>query len=69
MSRMMGFKGRACIGPGWRRVSEPKDGKGFGPELGRLVELDWKHLLSAHGAPMKNTARDDLRASMQRIYK
>jgi hypothetical protein len=69
MSRMMGFKGRACIGPGWRRVSEPKDGKGFGPEFGRLVELEWKHLLSAHGAPMKTTARDDLRASMKRIYK
>jgi hypothetical protein len=69
MARMMGFKGRACIGPGWRRQSEPKDGKGFAPEFGRLVEMEFKHALSAHGAPMKDTARDDLRAQMKRIYK
>lgn len=69
MARMMGFKGRAVIGPGWRRVAEPKGGKGFGPAFGKLVELPFAHLLSAHGAPIKNTAREDLRAQMKRIYK
>ena len=68
MARMMGFKGRACIGPGWRKASEPKDGKGFGPEFAKLVELDFKHVLSAHGAPIKDTARDDLRAQVKKLY-
>jgi hypothetical protein len=69
MSRMMGFRGRACIGPGWRKASEPKDGVGFRDHFAKLLELDFKHVLSAHGAPMKNTARDDLRASVSKIYK
>jgi hypothetical protein len=68
MARMMGFKGRACIGPGWRKQSEPKDGKGFGPEFEKLAALDFKHAIGGHGAPMKDTARDDLRASIARIY-
>jgi hypothetical protein len=69
MARMLGFKGRACIGPGWRKQSEPKDGKGFAPDFERLVELEWKHVLSGHGAPLKDTARDDLRSQMKRIYR
>jgi hypothetical protein len=69
MARMMGFKGRACIGPGWRRMSEPKDGGGFKPEFIRLLELPFRHALCGHGAPLKDTARDDLRAQVSRIYK
>jgi len=69
MARVMGFRGRACIGPGWRKQCEPKDGKGFGPDFDRLLALDWKHAIGAHGPPMKDTAKDDLRASKQRIYK
>jgi hypothetical protein len=68
MARAMGFKGRACIGPGWRRVAEPKDGKGFGPDLEKMCALDFKHAIGGHGAPMKDTARDDLRASMKKLY-
>ena len=65
----MGFRGRACIGPGWRKQSEPKDGKGFAADFDKLLALSWKHALGGHGAPMKDTARDDLRASVQKIYK
>jgi hypothetical protein len=68
MSRMMGFRGRACIGPGWRKMSEPKNGIGFRKEFERLVELEFHHALGGHGAPMKNTAKDDLRASVKRLY-
>lgn len=69
MAGMMGFKGRACVGPGWRKVCEPKDGVGFRKDFERLVALEWKHLLSAHGQPMHDTARDDLRATLAKLYR
>lgn len=69
MSRMMGFRGRACIGPGWRKMSEPKDGAGFRPLFEKLLELEFRHILSGHGSPMKDTAKDDLRAQVKKVYK
>lgn len=67
-TRRMGFRGRACIGPGWRKRSEPKDGVGFKADFERLLALDWKHLLTAHGPPMRDTARDELRANVAKLY-
>ena len=46
MMPLMGFRGRACIGPGWRKASEPKDGKGFGPGFERLLALSPDAVLS-----------------------
>lgn len=68
-TRLMGFAGRACIGPGWRKMSEPKDGTGFGPAFEQLLGLDFRHAIGGHGPPIKDTARDDLRAQVQRVYK
>jgi hypothetical protein len=68
MARLMGFRGRACIGPGWRKMSEPKDGGGLGPDFKRLLDLDFRHAIGAHGGPMKDTAKDALREQVQRIY-
>jgi hypothetical protein len=69
MAGFMGFRGRACIGPGWRKACEPKDGKGFKPDFDRLVSLEFRHAIGGHGAPLEDTARDDLRAQMAKIYK
>jgi hypothetical protein len=69
MTRMMGFKGRACIGPGWRKQCEPKDGTGFRPDFEKLLELPFCHALGGHGEPMKDTAKDDLRAQVRKVYK
>jgi len=68
-TKLMGFKGRACIGPGWRKMSEPKDGGGFRPAFEQLLELPFRHAIGGHGAPMKDTAKDDLRAQVRRVYK
>ena len=68
MARAMGFRGRACIGPGWRKQSESKEDN-FKSHFEHVLALDWKHLVSGHGAPMKDTARDDLRAQVAKIYK
>lgn len=69
MSRLMGFRGRACIGPGWRKQCEPKDGAGFRPLFEKLLDFDFRHVLGGHGAPMKDTAKDDLRAQVKKLYK
>jgi hypothetical protein len=68
MARTMGFRGRACIGPGWRRACEPKQEPGFGPRFRAILELPFRHALSAHGPPMLDTAKEDLRASVERLY-
>jgi hypothetical protein len=68
MARAMGFRGRACIGPGWRKVSEPKDGGGLAPDFARLLNLNFKHAIGGHGPPMKDTARDDLRAQVKKLW-
>jgi hypothetical protein len=68
MARMMGFSGRACIGPGWRRACEPKDGGGFAPDFERMLELDFRHALGAHGGPMKDSAKSDLRGQVRKLY-
>lgn len=68
MSRLMGFRGRACIGPGWRKMSEPKEDGGFGPEFKKLLALDFRHALCGHGPPMHDDAKDALRAQVQRLY-
>jgi hypothetical protein len=68
MARAMGFRGRGCIGPGWRKASEPKDGAGFAPDFKRLLALEFRHVISGHGPPMKETAKEALRAQVWRLY-
>ena len=68
IARLMGFRGRGCIGPGWRKQCEPKDGGGFAPDFKRLLELDFRHVMSGHGAPMKDDAKDALRGTVTRLY-
>ena len=67
MARMMGFKGTTVIGPGWRKLCEP-DGDGFGPDFKRLLEKDFRHLLSGHGVPVKDVAKTDLTERVRKIY-
>lgn len=68
MARLIGFKGRACVGPGWRKASEPRTGTSFGPRFRALLDLEWKHLVSAHGPPILDDAKDALRAAVDRLY-
>lgn len=68
MARAMGFSGRLCIGPGWRKMSEPKDGSGFAPEFAQLLQLDFRHAIGGHGRPIRDTAKEDLRTQVQKIY-
>jgi hypothetical protein len=66
MARVMGFKGRACIGPGWRKQCEK--GVSFGPKFRELLDLDFRHIIGAHGPPILDDAKDSLRAAVDAIY-
>ncbi len=68
VSRLMGFKGRACLGPLWRKRSEPKDGANFKATYEKILGLEFVHLIGGHGAPLKDTARADLRAAVAAAY-
>jgi hypothetical protein len=68
MAKLMGFRGRACIGPGWRGACEPKDGVGFGPKLREILTHDFRHMLAAHGPPLLHEAKDELRRTVDRLY-
>jgi hypothetical protein len=68
LAKAMGFRGRACIGPGWRKQCEPKEGPGFGPKLRELLDLDFRHIVGGHGPPIIDTAKDDLKKAIDAAY-
>lgn len=68
MTKLMGMKGPACIGRGWLKFCQPKEGPGFGPTFRELLELDFRHMMPAHGVPLKDVARDELRRSVDELY-
>ena len=68
MMKVMGMKGPACIGRGWVKFCQPKEGPGFGPKFRELLELEFRHMMPAHGLPLKEVARDELRKSVSELY-
>ncbi len=59
----IGFIKPANIGPGWKRSSEAK-----AADFARLAKLDFRHLISAHGAPLLDTAQGAVRATIKDQY-
>jgi hypothetical protein len=58
-----GFFARANVGPGWRRGSNPA-----ASDFEAVRALSFRHLLSAHGEPLRDTAHADLSATFARLY-
>ena len=68
VSRFIGFRGRACIGPPWLKASSPDDGEGMAPDFKRLLALNFRHAIGGHGGPMLDTAKEDLRLQTRRVF-
>jgi hypothetical protein len=68
IGRAFGFAGAPQIGPGWRRFTEPKDEDGFRPDFERLLALPFRHLLPAHGVPLRDGAKEALAARVAKTY-
>jgi hypothetical protein len=70
MMKAMGFIEPAKVGPVWvKRMHPATKGKALHAEFERLASLEFQHLLSAHGTPLMNNARNLLRASVERAFK
>jgi hypothetical protein len=64
----MGFGPAAGIGPPWRKACEPKDADGLRPDFQRLLTLSFRHLLPAHGPPLRDDAKTALAARVAEVY-
>jgi hypothetical protein len=68
VTRLMGFLKRpAQIGPPWRKLMTPEEGT-LRPDFERLANLDFAHIVPAHGRPLLNTAKRDLRATIEATF-
>ena len=63
-----GFLRPAGIGKFWRDGMAKDDGPTLMHDYRRLLELDFKHALTGHGPPLIDTARADLRATVQFVF-
>ena len=61
--REMGFIRPANVGPGWRQFCEPQ-----ASDFARLKALSFRHLLPAHGKPIRDDAHEQLSASFAREF-
>lgn len=67
-SHLIGFRRRpAQIGPPWRKRMTPT-GASLKSDFERLAELDFAHLIGAHGNPLRDTAKQDLKATVQATF-
>lgn len=64
---LMGFRLTLLIGGPWlKRVTPP--GGSLQAEFERLLTLDFKHLLAAHGGLLRDQAKPMLRTAMQNMF-
>lgn len=60
--RLMGFFKPYNIGPAWLRVTKPAKA-----ELRGILDLDFRHVIPAHGVPVIGEARERYRPRIERI--
>ncbi len=66
VTRLLGFLGPAKIGPFWLKFVTPETGPSLEADFERLLSLDFRHLLSGHGSPLLNEAKNALREQVKR---
>ncbi|MBK9036067.1 MAG: hypothetical protein IPL61_33290 [Myxococcales bacterium] len=59
----IGFIKPCNVGPGWRQASQAQ-----ASDFARLQALTYKHLISAHGAPVKDDAHARYGATFKELY-
>ena len=65
---LIGFKKDLLIGKPWLKKVTPKGGSMRG-DFERLLELDFDHLISAHGSILRDTAKSRLRDVVETTFK
>jgi hypothetical protein len=64
---LMGFMKPTNIGPPWRKFMTPPGGS-LKPDFDRILELDFDHLVGAHGGFCRGGARDLLAERVRAVY-
>lgn len=59
----MGFFQKANLGLEWMQVNEPR-----ADDFVRINQLAYRHLLSAHGVPLRDHAREAFAATFKRAF-
>lgn len=68
VAHLIGFRRRpAQIGPPWRKRMTPADGS-LKSDFERLAQLEFGHLIGAHGRPLRDSAKQDLQATVQATF-
>ena len=65
--RMFGFSLTTLIGTFWLKSMTPKGGS-LEEDFRRLLELDFRHLVSAHGALCRDRAREGVKRAVAKVY-
>ncbi|MCD8521134.1 MAG: hypothetical protein LRY66_01395 [Saccharospirillaceae bacterium] len=65
--RVMGFKPGMNIGKPWLKRATPK-GKTLESDFNRLMNLDFDHLLAAHGSPLMNNAKTAVGEQLRQLF-
>lgn len=63
MMTQFGFIRPTNVGPGWARYAEPQ-----ARDFARVLELPFRHLLSAHGTPVVGDAKERYAATFRELY-
>lgn len=63
MMAAQGFFRPANVGPGWRNAAQPQS-----RDFERLRELNFRHLFSAHGAPLLDGAHEALSTTFDELF-
>ena len=64
---LIGFKRTTLIGPLWLKAMTP-DGGSLRPDFERLLELQFDHLIAAHGGPRRDDAHTAVAAAFARAF-
>ena len=65
--RMMGFSHTTFVGPPWKKTMTLKGGS-IQPDFQRLLELDFKHLIAAHGRVCRDHAHDQVKTAVAKAF-
>lgn len=63
----MGFMKPANIGPPWRKTMT-KEGESLKADFDNLLDLDFDHLVGAHGSVCRGGAKDALATTVRRVF-
>lgn len=68
VARGIGFlKTPVVIGPPWRKSMTPPKGS-LQEDFDRLASLEFKHMVGAHGAALRDTAKENVRIAIDMVY-